>query len=1483
MAQVKKFQKGGGLYLDGKLLTDEQINAAMDTLSAEDKYTWSKSIERARSGERVDLNELANSVTGGDFSHVLTERQLEKNASGNLNRRQRNRHARWNTNIDSTNRGIANGISALKAQLNVDPSTKDLGHGSGWFKYGDDGSYISGPTNTSNEKIIRDAFAWLAGDENYRKGWTTEGYGEGLNGLTNWYSGQNVDELIGRIKNKTLTAEDYDVLSKLGFVKSDSQVQTEQNSLLRNKFQNAGYDFDTWSPYFEFDKDGNMVARTIDGQSVFASLGGNGNYWFNDNFSSSNPNYDFLKGHFLIGNRLYKESDASVEGSDLYNYLRRSGGFYDLNNIGRYNDADALISYMWGNNAYVRPETTDNLAGEFYGSGIRMDNTNYRTAETELPGYTFQDGDQIVRYVDLNTASDPFGLRKDMYAVVDRYGNYRTNSSGAKYKGLDYDDFTNLFAAGPLSTEEEIEQQVLERTARLSSDKNNPYYNRYRASENPYYDLYIDPSTGDAVMNPKGELSNKWLFGNNKGIKLTPEVAEILQKPEFINALQSDPDFAKKFRNTIQSLTGTDWQDLFKRNLTSVSEFPGINETDAQKIIEFFYEQGSNKPGKSKAYTRRNADYIVDLPTSNKFGGKFPNLPKFQSGGAINAGQKQVEKKSLVKQPVKSHTEQGRIGIDKLSAAEKAELISIGMDVLGTITGLAGPVGDIAGSSLGLAASTTQLGADISRAGKLTLKDTGRFLMNAGLDAVGLLPVFGDGARTAKTVKNIQKASKWLMPVFSTAGLSAAASSVDKIMKGETMTVDDWGNLAAGFQAITGIGSSAKQRWGKSKIASEMSKLPRTQQKAKYSYTPAGGEEITLDDSQVKAVLGRKEDAKKYLTNLLKGKGIEESAIPEDIVKKFGFEESGIGRFGSVNEKELPKEISNRSVLRFFATPGLNKYIEGNTNKLRGIVDKQYNTTFTEKFISPGKETTAEITKKTKVADKELSRTLAQIIRENDLEFRLAMEENPGVLREEMLEAAIRSGIMGKNRKSLLSESGLVFKQGGKIQFAKDGKKITKHQNPSILPDPMRDHTTGKLFSEMTNQEWKTYQENINASNKAGVKDKFGFTYSDLTRKQQRDYKTALEAARTSGEDFIFNGYNFGKVGETKAVPTSTTPATLPKSLQTAVNEVSAQNAKNAQNVFSTMETKPLNLTGDDISVLLSGKRSTQGNLYGEKTSGLNWGDIGNQLLQKGLSVGDLLSNLKGSKNQLEFAKQMQVPLESKVVRKNPGFNDNGIALAYDQQIGRLNSVKGTSSDYLTNFAIERSYKDTVSDLLKQKDLAMSQAYANWQNQNQQKIAQQDEQDRQIEFANNQRLAQKHNSVLQAQGAHEAQVRQSMSNFSKQLQQEALQKQVKNDALKKMQFQTDYTTQFANPWQDKYKAAVTDGSKTFAQWLNDNPALRDQYQQERLEWQKKSVFKKGGKVRPAGEQIWIDKQKFTAKAVERLSKQAYELLKMALS
>ena len=53
----------------------------------------------------------------------------------------------------------------------------------------------------------------------------------------------------------------------------------------------------------------------------------------------------------------------------------------------------------------------------------------------------------------------------------------------------------------------------------------------------------------------------------------------------------------------------------------------------------------------------------------------------------------------------------------------------------------------------------------------------------------------------------------------------------------------------------------------------------------------------------------------------------------------------------------------------------------------------------------------------------------------NDTEFRVAMEENPGFLRQEMLDAANRAGILGKNRKDLVK--GLVFKKGGVLKGQK--------------------------------------------------------------------------------------------------------------------------------------------------------------------------------------------------------------------------------------------------------------------------------------------------------------------------------------------------------------------------------------------------------------------------------------------------------------
>jgi hypothetical protein len=146
-----------------------------------------------------------------------------------------------------------------------------------------------------------------------------------------------VDDLLGRIQSNSLTDEDKEVLSYMGYTPTEADMVSSAVASDRDRFTKAGYDYDTWSGIIDFDKDGNAVLRTgEDGKTAFSSLGGNGNYFFNDSFfaNGQNSNLSFLKDHFVIDGKVYKASDASVEGTALYNILRQSGGFYDKNRAG---------------------------------------------------------------------------------------------------------------------------------------------------------------------------------------------------------------------------------------------------------------------------------------------------------------------------------------------------------------------------------------------------------------------------------------------------------------------------------------------------------------------------------------------------------------------------------------------------------------------------------------------------------------------------------------------------------------------------------------------------------------------------------------------------------------------------------------------------------------------------------------------------------------------------------------------------------------------------------------------------------------------------------------------------------------------------------------------------------------------------------------------------------------------------------------------
>ena len=188
------------------------------------------------------------------------------------------------------------------------------------------------------------------------------------------------------------------------------------------------------------------------------------------------------------------------------------------------------------------------------------------------------------------------------------------------------------------------------------------------------------------------------------------------------------------------------------------------------------------------------------------------------------------------------------------------------------------------------------MGADISRDG-FQLRDLGRFGLNAGLDAVGLLPFLGDAARVAKVANGVKKVSKVLSPLLIGIGAVTAADSVGKVVNGEKLTVQDWSNLAAGFQALTNAGVLGKQRFNKAKIDSLASKI-KTDVTINPRTVDIDGKKVTLSAKDINDnIQGKsKEEVTKFLNNHAKAAGVEADKLPKDIIKKFGLKTSGIGK-----------------------------------------------------------------------------------------------------------------------------------------------------------------------------------------------------------------------------------------------------------------------------------------------------------------------------------------------------------------------------------------------------------------------------------------------------------------------------------------------------------------------------------------------------------------------------------------------------------
>lgn len=967
MAQVKKLNTGGSVqkYKYGKDIrngvtydVDEEYMRQLDEYLSKADPEMQNDLAQARNnlmnGKTVTSDSFKNQIDADSMN--LTEKQ-ENRASKDYNAFKAGWRGITNNRQHRINKAIQywNNFKYVKPEEKKeepeDNRTK-LTYGQHAFNYtkdGDNYAYINGPSNAAAMEYLSSFKKYFdtADKKTYNvSGWTNN---DTLDGLNAWWSAlENPEQywsgLLDDIKNgRELSDDKLETLKVMGIgYNRGTAVSTDpddENTELspeekkrKEKFDKAGWAYDEWKDRGELGDDGSFILNAD-------ALGryGTGNYRFNDYWERdyANPDEMWRKDYVQLGDRLYKETDAGKSGSALYNYLRQKGGFYDLVNSGDYATSDSKLKWLWGNAYYQNHDNT--YLGDFY-KGIQYDPTNrYQSGSTWKNG-TWNNDNQLVEYLDMvNGEVDDFGFRIPQLGIVDKYG--RTIA-----KGLSRDEFTNLYEGG--GDEVKKAEQNLKRTKRTSANPENPYYNYYSIPVGPedgrWYTFHVnegyDPKGEDpyAVME-LGEILKNKTIGKDIGIKVPKGVVEAMTSDKFRNSFGTDARLQEKMLNTIMSLTGSDWQDVFRGNFDDYEELAkraGISNDEAKKIVKYFYENGSNRSDDA-AWERRNK-YTTILPGAYKQGG----ILKAQQGRVINAGGKDNNTALTPKGETINHKEHGAVpGSYKLSNSDIAELVSVGGDVIGTVVGLFGPVGDIAGSGIGLAASATQLGADISRDG-FQLRDLGRFGLNAGLDAVGLLPFLGDAARVAKVANGVKKVSKVLSPLLIGIGAVTAADSVGKVVNGEKLTVQDWSNLAAGFQALTNAGVLGKQRFNTAKIDSLASKI-KTDVTISPRTVDIDGKKVTLSAKDINDnIQGKsKEEVTKFLNNLAKEAEVEADKLPKDIIKKFGLKTSGIGKWGNVTDPDIPTQRKGISIGGSFLKFGLDKRIANNIDNVGKVLD----------------------------------------------------------------------------------------------------------------------------------------------------------------------------------------------------------------------------------------------------------------------------------------------------------------------------------------------------------------------------------------------------------------------------------------------------------------------------------------------------------------------------------------------------------------
>ena len=292
-------------------------------------------------------------------------------------------------------------------------------------------------------------------------------------------------------------------------------------------------------------------------------------------------------------------------------------------------------------------------------------------------------------------------------------------------------------------------------------------------------------------------------------------------------------------------------------------------------------------------------------------------------------------------------------------------------------------------------------------------------------------------------------------------------------------------------------------------------------------------------------------------------------------------------------------------------------------------------------------------------------------------------------------------------------------------------------------------------------------------------------------------------------------------------------------------------------------------------------KYESEGSKVGESNkSGLGWKIAGN-MFGVGAKAG---SALYASKRQMDLVNEMKPFQEQHASEHSFRYRDPGIDLAYDKAIGQHQSYARNfrSANPELNAAVGLQTADKTSQLELERGLKKAQFFGEQQAQHQNSLQQEAQNRTAVVNRNLERDYQMDAYKRKMEGAYIAQSEGIIQGAINDLQGIGTQATASVNNMKKFDLQNEYADNMTK-WRTDYNSQLVNG--IHPENLDLNSWMNKYHKKDILDYQRRAIglSKKGGRIRPTSEQIKIDNNKLRAKAIQQLSKQAFDLLKMALS